>query len=205
MVIEDARFKDLLAAARARDASAFNELWASLREGIRERAAAAVNGKLSRRIDASDITQDASLTVWSCLTQFQGDSPSAFIAWSLAILRSERSREVEWHGAGKRAISRDAAPPAGGDGEPTWGVVSDPRSETPSVALSHDEEWSRIAAAIGRIASPRQREAVRLKYLERKTEPEIALAMQLSRPTVSGLIARGTQSLRELLGSACAS
>lgn len=195
----DSEFLALLNAARERNRTAFDQLWTWLGADIRRACDGFVRGRMQQRVDASDIFSMASWIIWDNLPQFRGDEKEQFLQWCRMILRSARSVELKRNSMQGRSIHRESPPPIGADGQPSWGVVVDHEAETPSEIMGNHESIDRIRQAIELIGPIRQREAVRLKLLEHLTESEVAVRMGLSRQAVTGLMARGKKTLRDIL------
>jgi RNA polymerase sigma-70 factor (ECF subfamily) len=170
------------------------------RDYLRLLARLELSPRLQAKLDASDIAQQAILEAHKCRAQFRGQSEVEWLAWLRAILANtlaaagrrfsteardlgrERSLEAEL----ERSASRLECLLAADQTSPSW-------------RASRHEELMRLAQAIARLPED-QRRVIELHHLNGLPVAEVATLMDRSRPAVVGLLFRGLNRLRELLG-----
>jgi RNA polymerase sigma-70 factor (ECF subfamily) len=134
--------------------------------------------------EADDMAQDTFLRAYQSLATWRREAP--FRAWLGQILRNrlrDRARSL-----GPLPEPLDAAPEPG----------SDPEQER---QLLDRELLAALRQAYDDLPPGRQREVVRLRFLEGKTLAEIAAALGIQVGTVKIHLFRGARRLRERLGS----
>jgi RNA polymerase sigma-70 factor (ECF subfamily) len=170
------------------------------RDYLRLLARLQLSPRLQAKLDASDIVQQAILEAHQCRAQFRGQSETERLAWLRAILAhtlaaagrrfstearnlcKERSLEAELEGSSSRLECL---------------LVADQTS--PSERAARCEELGRLAQAMARLPED-QRRVIELHHLKGLRVAEVAALMDRSRPAVVGLLFRGLNRLRELLG-----
>jgi RNA polymerase sigma-70 factor, ECF subfamily len=170
------------------------------RDYLRLLARLQLSPRLQAKLDESDIVQQAILEAHQCRAQFRGQSEAEWLAWLRAILahtlatagrrfsteardlRRERSLEAELEQSSSRLESLLAAD-----------------QTSPSERAVRCEELLRLAQAMAHLPED-QRRVVELHHLKGLPVAEVATLMDRSRPAVVGLLFRGLNRLRELLG-----
>ncbi len=137
----------------------------------------------TRRLEeAEEMAQETFLRAYQALASWRRDGP--FRAWLGQILRNrlrDRART-----AGPHPEPLDSAPEAG----------CDPEQER---VLLDQELLASLRQAYDDMPSGRQREVVRMRFLEGKTLAEIAVALGLQVGTVKIHLFRGARRLKEQL------
>jgi RNA polymerase sigma-70 factor (ECF subfamily) len=170
------------------------------RDYLRLLAQLQLSQRLQAKLDASDIVQQAMLEAHQCRAQFRGQSEAEWLAWLRAILahtlaaagrrfsteardsRREQSLEAELEQSSSRLECL---------------LVADQTS--PSERAARCEELVRLTQAMAQLPEDQHR-VVELHHLKGLPVAEVALLMKRSRPAVVGLLFRGLNRLRELLG-----
>lgn len=190
----------LLRQARQGDAAALGRLFEFHRVSLRNLAERQLQGRVSTRVDASDIVQQTFLDAHRNFGQFAGADESELLSWLRSILDQNVAGVIRHHALlQKRSVRReqslDATP-----GEQPAPVQELPASHsTPSQRVIRGEDEDRLARALATLPEDQQ-QAVRLRHLEGRSLAEIAQLMGRSRAATAGLIKRGMQSLRRQLG-----
>lgn len=153
-----------------------------------------------RRVDASDMAQEAILLAWRDRAQFNGRTEGELASWLRTILahtianarrasrrirrdhRLERSIEAQLGESSDRVLS--------------WVSAS---IESPSSQLVLSEMLQKVEAAMETLPEA-QREAVELRHWSGLPLAEIASRMGRSPGAIALLIHRGLEGLRESLG-----
>jgi len=170
----------LLAAYAAGDAAAAQSLATRLLPGVLGQA----TRMLADRTEAEDVAQEAMMRLWKVAPDWR-DGEAQISTWLyrvVANLYTDRLRKRK-----RTAATRldDVAEPA----DPTPGVVDQMQTGARHQAL---------ADALAQLPD-RQAQAVALRHLEGRANPEIAQIMDISVRSVESLTARGKRALAALL------
>lgn len=153
------------------------------------------------KLDASDLVQETLLHAYRKRDQFRGEGDAAWAKWLRSILARNMADAMRARGRKKRDIARErplrADPDPSSEGPGAWLVAE---QSTPSEQAMRHEALIRLADAMARL--PRsQREALLLHYWDGCSLAEIAVRFDRTTDAVGGLLKRGLQRLRELLGT----
>jgi RNA polymerase sigma-70 factor (ECF subfamily) len=151
---------------------------------------------LQAKVDPSDIVQQTLVKAHQHRDQFRGGSEAEWAAWLRRILANtlndalrKYQREVRLEHAGLNGAEESSARLE------AW-LEADQSS--PSQHVVRQEQLLRLAAALAQLP-PDQRTAVELHHLKDLSVSDIAQQMGRTEPSVTGLLRRGLQKLRELL------
>jgi RNA polymerase sigma-70 factor, ECF subfamily len=158
--------------------------------------------KVRVRLDRDDLYQNVVLRLIRA-EGFGGGTPEQELAYLRAVVASAFLDAHEKHlDAGKRDARKEtreadvkAARAACDDSLPGWSAVLTADLTSPSGRAAAAEEYDLMAARIAALPDPREREAMRLRHVERLPLPEIARRMGLTVGAVAGLIARAARRL----------
>jgi RNA polymerase sigma-70 factor (ECF subfamily) len=192
---------DLIERARAGDSQALGQLLEACRGRLRRLAERQLTGRVAVRADASDVVQQALLEAHRAIGQFQGTAEPEWLSWLGRILDRAVTRVIRDHTLlQKRDVRRERSldEPARGSDAFLAGQLAGGHS-TPSVRVARGEDRERLERALEALPAD-QREAVRLRHLEELPLAEIAQRLERSPAATAGLIKRGLQGLRRLLG-----
>lgn len=157
--------------------------------------------QIQRKVDDSDVVQEALLKAYQAWPQFQGTTDLELRAWLRRILATTLVDAIRPLRRQKRAIDLERSLEAELDDSSqrleSW-LAAD--QSTPSGRMMKEERLQLLAEAIAELPDE-QREAVTLHHLQQCTLDEVAKQMGRSRPSVAGLIRRGMLALRERLDS----
>src|SRR5688572_18517937 len=189
----------LLTSARGGDAGARSALLEKHREALRRLVAMRLDRAVQRRVDASDIVQDALVEADRRLTEYLNTAPLPFRLWLRQIARD---RVIDAHrrhrGAERRSVDREQAlnPPSFADQSAfdLAGQLADRRELTPAAALLRRELESRFRAAVDRLDET-DREIVEMRHVEKLTNQETAQALGLSEPAAGMRYLRAVRRL----------
>src|SRR4051794_21546959 len=156
--------------------------------------------RLRSKLDSSDIVQQTLLRAHQGLNAFRGRSEDELVAWLRTILAHTVANELCRFRQAKRDValerSLQAAVEESSARLEAW-LAADHAS--PSDQVVWQEQSLRLAEALAQL-SPDQREVIELHHLNGQTLAEIAEQLGRTRPAVAGLLRRGLQRLRDLLG-----
>jgi RNA polymerase sigma-70 factor (ECF subfamily) len=192
----------LLDQARAGDAESRGLLLDRYRNYLTLLARGMIGGALRVNLDASDLVQQTFLEAHRDLLQFRGSGEPELAAWLRRILIHNLSQQAEYNGRRKRGrkhrVSLDELL------ERSSQFVNRARAHlvaSPSECAVRREQVVLLADALAQLPED-QRTALELHHLQGLSVPEVGRQMGRSLLSVTGLIYRGMNGLRELLASA---
>jgi RNA polymerase sigma-70 factor (ECF subfamily) len=184
------------------DDSALGRLLERYRGKIRLAVAARLDGRVARRVDASDLVQETLADAVKKFPEFVRDRDRiGFPKW----LRQLARRRIIWArrqhlGAAKRSVARDRGEQPPPETEHTQGLISGivAPGSSPSRQVVHNEEKEQLVELLKKLPEL-DRTILRLRYAGQHPFPEIAnrLNMGLSAVTMHHL--RAIRKLRELM------
>jgi RNA polymerase sigma-70 factor (ECF subfamily) len=188
----NAAYVRLIGAAREDDRSARVELATR----VQDEAYAAGLRALKNPHDAADVAQECVLRVLQYLPNIDLErAPAAYVSrivrCVIANRKSPRSRPRR-----ERTNSVDVEPK---DGTMGIGGLETPREDDPAWRVSLDEDFQRLHGALTCL-SPRQREAVQMRYFEGLSCQEIARQMSTTITAVHQLLFKARARLADWLG-----
>jgi RNA polymerase sigma-70 factor (ECF subfamily) len=189
---------DLLHQARQGDADALGRLLEAQRDGLRVQAERQLHGRLTVRVDPSDIIQQTFLEAHRSFAQFEGRVEPEWVAWLQRILDHRVALAVRDHVKVQKRDLRRERPLEDDGSKPGLGQWLESGSSSPSQRAIRGEEVQQLVAALATLP-PDQREAVRLRHLEGQPLADIARQLGRSPAATAGLIKRGMKALRAQL------
>ena len=163
-------------------------------------ARAQVDPRLRGRIDLSGVVQQTLLEAHRERPRFQAEHPAQEAAWLRRILAHNLADELRKLAAGKRDLARERSLEAALDQSSArlaaW-LAADQSS--PSQQAQRQEQGLRLAAALETLPEA-QREALVLQHWHGWSLAEIGAHLGRSPAAVAGLLHRGLEELRNLLG-----
>jgi RNA polymerase sigma-70 factor (ECF subfamily) len=176
--------------------------WARYRDYLRVIARVQLPPQLRGKLDPSDLVQQALLRAHEKREQYRGGSSAEEAGWLRAILANILAEAARRFGRQQRDVAREqsleAALAESSARIEAWLAASD---SSPSDAAVRQEQQLRLAAALPRLPDD-QRQALELRHFGGLAIAEIAREMGRTEIAITGLIRRGLQRLRELLGEA---
>ena len=156
--------------------------------------------RLRAKLDPSDIVQQTLLEAHKDLDQFRGTTEAEVAAWLRRILATTLADLIRRYSAEARDINLECSLETALENSSArleqW-LASE--SSAPGRHAETEEQLLRLADALDQLPEA-QRTALDLKHLQGKSVEEIAGQMGRSGASVAGLLRRGLQRLRELLG-----
>jgi RNA polymerase sigma-70 factor, ECF subfamily len=175
---EDETDRLLREAARGDEAS-LRTLLERHRERLRRMVALRLDSRLSARVDASDVVQEALIDAARKLVDYERDRPLPFYPW-LHRLTAERLAVVHRkHRRGARNVGREQ--PAFARPDDSARLLVDylvDSDTTPGHDLVREERRQRVRDGLKRLPPP-DREILVMRYLEDLTFPEIAAILEI--------------------------
>jgi RNA polymerase sigma-70 factor (ECF subfamily) len=167
------------------------------RDYLRVLARVQLDLKLQAKLDPSDVVQQTLLKAQKNLDQFRGQTDGELAAWLRRILANTLTdavrkfgREVTLERSMAETIDQSSARLE------AW-LAAD--GSSPSEQAARQEQVLRLADALGQLPDD-QRAVIEMRYLKESSVGEIAEVVGKTEPAVAGLLRRGLQKLREILG-----
>lgn len=197
-----AETEELLNRARDGDRGAVEELLTRHRESLRRLIALRLDAALARRVDASDIVQDAMLEASRRLDDYLKKPGMPFHLWLRNI---GLDRLIDAHRrhrkAQRRSMDREQPMHAAAWAEQSsldlLAALVDPEL-TPASAAMREELRQRFEAALTELDDD-DREVIRMRHLEQLSNKELAQAYGISEPAAAMRYIRAVRRLRGLL------
>jgi RNA polymerase sigma-70 factor (ECF subfamily) len=170
---------------------------ARFRDYLRVLARLQLDGKLQGKLDPSDVVQQTLLKAQKNLEQFRGQTDGELAAWLRRILANTLTDAVRKFGR-EVTLERSIAETIDESSArlEAWLAADD---SSPSEQAARQEQVLRLADALGQLPDD-QRVVIELRYLKESSVGEIAELLSKTEPAVAGLLRRGLQRLREILG-----
>lgn len=202
MLPNSSETQDLLALALAGNQDARNRLLERHREALRRMVHARLNPALARRVDASDIVQDALVKASRRLSDYLREAQMPFQRWLQYLVRD---RIVDAHRrhelAARRSVQREQSlEPAAADQSSALslaGVAVDGEM-TPAAAALHHELELRFQAALEALDTT-DREIILMRHFEHLTNQQAARLLNLSEAAAGMRYLRALRRLKPLL------
>jgi RNA polymerase sigma-70 factor, ECF subfamily len=191
--------EQLLNGAREGDRDAVDRLMERHRQSLERMVRGRLNRGLARRVDASDVVQDALLTASRRLADYVHDPKLPFHAWLRQIARDRLADVYRRQLADKRSVANEQS--VGGEGTsmlPPAALVRDAEL-TPAAAMLHREFAERFNAAVETLAEA-DREIIFMRHAEQLTNSEAAELLGLSQPAAAMRYLRALRQLKSILG-----
>jgi RNA polymerase sigma-70 factor (ECF subfamily) len=155
--------------------------------------------RVRKRYDWSDLVQDTLARAQERLPQFQGQTEGELIRWLLTIQANMFRDRLDFEKADMRSPNREQAIDAivTESSARLEAYLADSQT-TPSQHFEREQMLLRLAAALDQLPEP-EREVVVLRYLTGATLAEVAECVGRPQTTVSRLLARGMDKLRQQL------
>jgi RNA polymerase sigma-70 factor, ECF subfamily len=188
----------LLNRASRGDVAARHELLERYRRYLRRLVAVRLDRRVARRVDASDIVQEALADASVRMDHYLLARPLPFLDW---LRRLVRDRMVDAHrrhlGSLRRSVARERPTSELTDASAVeLGRLLVAADTSPSNRLDRRERFERIAVALATLPD-RDREVLIMWYLEQRSAREIAEALGI---TERGLRSRHLRALLRLRG-----
>ncbi|MCA9006198.1 MAG: sigma-70 family RNA polymerase sigma factor [Planctomycetaceae bacterium] len=173
------------------DEEALGRLLEHFRSRLRETIHANIQGPLQRRIDESDVIQQACLRAINVFSdQFQGNQIEEFWAWLERIQQNTLIDLVRNHQAQRRDARQHQS-------EENVDIFAG-KITSPSQKAIQGEKRHKIEAAISQLPESQQ-SAVRLRHLEGYKITEVADILGKTPAATAQIIYRGISTLKKIL------
>lgn len=167
------------------------------RDYVRMLARVHLHQALIAKLDASDLAQETLVKAHAKQAQFRGVTNAEMMAWLRAILANTIAETARRFGGPQRDIDLEAALEQSSGQLEGW--LADLHSG-PEELAQRNEGLLRLAHALAQLL-PAERSALELHYVHGQSISEIGQVLGRTAHAVAGLLRRGLEKLRELLGS----
>lgn len=182
------------------DGDARSELLGRYRGALRRIVASRLDGRVSARVDASDIVQDTLAEASRRLDDYLRDPPMPFLDW-LRLLAGQRVAKAHRShlGSQRRSVARETRPAGARDDlSDAMARVLTTDDTSPSNRMVRQEQLERTRAAMDGL-SPHDREVLTLRYIDQCSPAEIAPVLGLTEAGVKSRLLRALLRVRALL------
>jgi RNA polymerase sigma-70 factor (ECF subfamily) len=189
----------LLASARRGDAAAVNRLLDRHRESLRRMVQARVFGGMARRVDASDVVQDALVEANRRLADYLREPRMPFHAWLRGLARDRLVDAFRRELADKRNVAREEALVFDDHaGERVDRQIAD-SALTPAALALKQEFQTRFVAALDQMPDE-ARDIILMRHSEQLTNSQAAELLGLSEAAAGMRYLRALRQLKSILG-----
>jgi RNA polymerase sigma-70 factor (ECF subfamily) len=191
--------RELLGGARQGDKDAVDRLLDRHRDSLHRMVRCRLNAGVARRVDASDVVQDALLTASRRLADYLRDPSMPFHAWLRQLTRDRLADVYRRELADKRDVAREQ------------NVAATERSSLNPVAQARDLQLTPAAMLLRKEFSERfhfavdqlddgAKEIILMRHAEQLSNSETAELLGLSEAAAGMRYLRALRQLRSLLG-----
>ncbi|MCC6493565.1 MAG: sigma-70 family RNA polymerase sigma factor [Pirellulales bacterium] len=193
---------ELLDHARRGDAAAVEGLMERHRDSLHHMIECRLNAGVARRVDASDVVQEALLAASKRLASYLQNPAMPFHAWLRQIARDRLADVYRRQLADKRDVAREQ-PLA--EGRSSFDAAAQLRDDelTPAAMLLRKELAARFEQVVDQLDET-SREIVLMRHAEQLTNSQAAEVLGLSEPAASMRYLRALRQLKALLGDSAA-
>jgi RNA polymerase sigma-70 factor, ECF subfamily len=185
--------QSLLDKARQGDGEALGELLQGFRPYVRMLVHGLRAGRVSSRLDDSDLIQDALLEAHRGFSSFHGRTVAELTAWLRTIVIRSTGRTLRQHlGTGMREVGREEMVRA------LDILVSD--ASTPSQQAVRHEQTARLAECLARLPDDMQ-QVLLGRHVDQASYAELAERLGRTEAAVRVLYTRALRRLREECGA----
>jgi len=190
---------ELLDGAQKGDRAAVDRLLDRHRDSLHRMVECRLNQGVARRVDASDIVQEALLTASRRLADYLQNPGMPFHAWLRQLARDRLADVYRRELADKRNIAREqpGAPTERSSLNPLANISDD--QLTPATTLLRKEFAQRFQQAVDQLDVD-AREIVLMRHAEQLTNSQAAEILGLSEPAAGMRYLRALRQLKSILG-----
>lgn len=197
-----AETSDLLAGAREGDPAAVERLLGRHRDALRRMVELRLDPAITRRVDASDIIQEALIDAARRLPEYLGAPPMPFHIW-LRRIALDRLIDAHrrHHAAACRSVEKEEriAYGSGSGSSIELGVVLEDPALTPAAAAMQGELARRFQEALSALRDD-DREVILMRHFEGLSNQDVARSLELGEPAAAMRYMRALRRLREAMG-----
>lgn len=190
---------ELMRRAATGDPTACGRLFARHRDRLRRMIHVRIDAHMARRVDPSDVIQEALLQATKELPNYMQHQPISFYPWLRNITWQCLARQYRTHlGTAKRDIRREAEVEIPDDSVMMLANVFAAPGSSVHQKIVREEMNRRVREALNELPG-HDREVLLLKYLEQLSVREIAESIGISEPAVKMRHSRALQRLNRIM------
>lgn len=189
---------ELLAGARQGDQHAVERLLDRHRNSLHKMVQCRLNPGVARRVDASDVVQDALLTASRRLAEYLKAPNIPFHAWLRQLARDRLADVYRRELADKRNVAREQNAPVDRSSLNPLAQIRD-EELTPAAMLLKKEFSERFHQAVDQL-DDNSREIILMRHAEQLTNSQAAELLGLTEPAAGMRYVRALRQLKSLLG-----
>jgi RNA polymerase sigma-70 factor (ECF subfamily) len=190
--------RELLQDARRGDGEAVNRLLERHRNSLHRMVQCRLNRGMARRVDASDVVQDALLTASRRLAEYLQKPSLPFHAWLRHLARDRLADEYRRQLADKRDIAREQSVGAGQRSSLNPVAQAPDMNLTPAAMLLKKELAERFHQAVAQLPDDAQ-EIILMRHSEQLTNSQAAEVLGLTEAAAGMRYLRALRQLKPLL------
>lgn len=184
------------------DPEAADALFAAHREGLRRMIGLRVDAGLRRRLDASDVVQDALLTASKRLADYVENRPMPFVVWLRVLTRQALVGQYRRHlGADERDPKREVSGWLSDRTSADVGIVADRLAKTavsPEDQVAREEIRKQLVLALESLEHL-DREVLVMRHFEQLTNVQTAAELGIDTSAASKRHLRALERLRRVM------
>jgi RNA polymerase sigma-70 factor (ECF subfamily) len=174
--------------------------WEEFRDYLHLLARLELDPRLQSKLDPSDLVQETLAKAHAGQARFRGTTDAERAAWLRAILANTITSAARRFGAEARWVGRERSLEAAmGESSARLEAFLAGGHASPSAQAVRQEQLARLAHALAELPDD-QRAAVELKHLKGCSLDEVGRRLGRTKASAAGLLFRGLQRLRELMG-----
>ena len=197
---QDQEFNQLLLAARNGDRDALGQLLQWYTNYLRLLASSQLDRRLRRRLNPSDVVQEAMLAAHRDFQAFRGESPKEFCCWLRTILIHTLHRCFDRNvKVGKRDVRREVSIDDVSPDHSSGGIakILPGRADSPSTPLRKKEANMDLAARLSKLKE-HHRQVIELRVIKGLPFDQIARQMNRSSGAVRMLWLRALDAFKSV-------
>lgn len=192
----------LLRSAAAGDEAPWHELQTQFKNRLHRMVSVRMDKRMSARVDASDIVQDAFIEAWQHLPDYVAQPQMPFYLW-LRSITGHRLMSLHRHhlGAEMRNARREVHLFNGGVPETSHVGIAELLANDltrASEAVMRDEVKIELESALTKL-EPLDREILTLRHIEQLTNSEVATLLDINTSTASKRYIRALRKIKQFL------
>lgn len=196
-----AETEELLLGAHQGDRGAVDQLMERHRQSLERMVRGRLNRAVARRVDASDVVQEALLTASRRLAEYVQNPALPFHAWLRQIARDRLADAYRRQLAAKRSVACEQSVDGEGTGFVAPAMLVRDAELTPATAMMRREFAERFHTAVESLGDA-DREIIFMRHAEQLTNCETAELLGLSQPAAAMRYLRALRQLKSILGNA---
>lgn len=190
---------ELLNGAQQGDGDAVDRLLARHRDSLNRMVRCRLNQGVARRVDASDVVQDALITASRRLAEYLKSPSMPFHAWLRQLARDRLADVYRRELAAKRDVARELN--MTNTDRSSLNPLAQVRDEelTPAAMLLRKEFAERFQGAVDQLDEEAQ-EVILMRHAEQLTNSQAAELLGISEPAAGMRYLRALRQIKSLLG-----